>query len=224
MAGVLERIRTILAANVNNMLDKAEDPEAMLEEYLRRAEAERGELREEMVDARAALLVLQRQRKASEEQAHRWGARAEEAVRHGDDGLARTGLRRQRNFEAATEQWGEQIAAQERTVSSLESAARSLSERIADAQIRLSSIISRHRAALATTRVEKALQSVGEAGGAMRDFGRIEEKVDREAAKAEVLAEMSAESVEARFRALESSEDEAEIDARLAEMKARLGA
>lgn len=224
MPGILGRVRSIVSANINAMLDKAEDPEKMLQEFLRKAQASRGEVREELVDARAELLIVERKKKASEEQARKWGRRAEEAVRDSDDELAKQALRRQRSFEEATGEWVRQMGVQETAVAKLEAASKQLSDRIDEAEVRLSSLISRHKAALATVRVENVLQGVGESTAALTEFERMGAKVDREEARAQALADMSAESVEARFRALERGEEEGEIEARLTELKKKLAA
>lgn len=219
MPGILERIRNIVSANISAMLDRAEDPEKMLREFLRQAQASRGEVREELVDARAELIILERQKRASEEQTRKWGRRAEDAVRGGDDELAKQSLRRQKSFEEAMSEWANQIEVQQQTVANLEGASRQLAERIDEAEIKLSSLVSRHKAALATVRVEKVLQGIGEATSALSEFERLERQIDREEARAEALAEMSAESVEEKFRALEQGSEEEEIEARLRELK-----
>jgi len=222
MAGILERIRNIVSANIGAMLDKAEDPEKMLREFLRQAQAGRGEVRDELVDARAELIILERQKRASDEQAQKWGRRAEDAVRAADDELAKQSLRRQKSFEEATAHWAGQSEAQQQSVDNLETASRQLAERINEAEIKLSSLISRHKAALTTVRVEKVLQGVGEATSAISEFERLEARIDREEAKAQALAEMSAESVEEKFRALEGGDEDAEIEARLRELKQQM--
>ncbi len=222
MAGIVERIRNIVSANIGAMLDKAEDPEKMLREFLRQAQAGRGEVRDELVDARAELIILERQKRASDEQAQKWGRRAEDAVRAADDELAKQLLRRQKSFEEATAQWAGQSEVQQQAVDNLEAASRQLAERIDEAEIKLSSLISRHKAALTTVRVEKLLQGVGEATSAIGEFERLEARIDREEAKAQALAEMSAESVEEKFRALEGGDEDAEIEARLRELKQQI--
>jgi len=222
MPGILGRVKNIVSANINAMLDKAEDPEKMLQEFLRKAQASRGEVREEMVDARAELLILERKQRASEEQARKWGRRAEQAVKEAKDNDARQALKRQKSFEEATTEWSSQIKTQQQVVANLEKASKQLSDRIDEAEIRLSSVISRHKAALATVRVERVLQGVGETTAAIHEFGRMEGKVDREEARAQVLAQMSAESVEEKFRALERGDEDVEIEHRLAALKKKI--
>ncbi|GAI49388.1 unnamed protein product, partial [marine sediment metagenome] len=114
------------------------------------------------------------------------------------------------------------IEGQQQSVDNLETASRQLAERINEAEIKLSSLISRHKAALTTVRVEKVLQGVGEATSAISEFERLEARIDKEEAKAQALAEMSAESVEEKFRALEGGDEDAEIEARLRELKQQI--
>jgi len=70
--------------------------------------------------------------------------------------------------------------------------------------------------------VEKVLQGVGETTSAIGEFERLEARIDREEAKAQALADMSAESVEEKFRALEGGDEDAEIEARLRELKQQM--
>lgn len=222
MGGLLERIGRIISVNINVMADRAEAPERALREYAAKAQTARAEVHEELADARAELLILQRREQASEEQWRKWGKRAEQAVSEDDEDGARQALRRQKSFEDASAEWAEQVHAQERQVTRLEAAGRQLSDRIEDAEIRMSSVLSRHKAAEAMLRVADLFRQVGESNGEVGDVDIMESELDHQEAHAEALAEMSASSVRDRLRALERGAGDEEIELRLAELKKRI--
>ncbi len=224
MGGLLERIGNIISVNINAMVDKAEAPERALREYVAKAQTARAEVHEELVDARAELLILQRRQNASEEQSRKWGKRAEQAISVDDEDAARQALRRQKSFEDASADWAAQVHAQDRQVARLEAAGRQLSDRIEDAEIRMSSVLSRHKAADAMLHVADLFQQVGESSGEIGDLDIIENELDHQEAHAQALAETSAASVRDRLRALERGAGDEEIELRLAELKKRLSA
>ena len=224
MGGLLERIGKIIAVNISVMADKAEAPERALREYGATAQTARAEVHEALVDARAELLILQRRAQASEEQSRKWAKRAEQAVSEDDEDRARQALRRQKSFEDANVEWAAQVQAQDRQVARLETAGRQLSDRIEDAEIRMSSVLSRHKAAETMLRTADLFRQVGESSGEVGDLEIMEDELDHQEAHAEALAEMSAASVRDRLRALEHGASDEEIELRLAELKKKVGA
>lgn len=220
MADVTSIVRKLLGLDIKGRQEKQTELQVMLESFLEEARNKRGEVQEELLQARTELLVLQRRRKASAEQARKWGKRAERAVAAGDEEAAREHLRRQRSFEDVTAEWVAQTEAQQQAVKSLEKASRQLATAIDEAETRMAALVSRHKAAVAAARVEGILQEMGEPADPAR-LKTAELSVDAEEAWAKALVETSAASVEKRLRALERGEQEAEIERRLTAIKER---
>lgn len=214
MADVTATVRKLLGLDVKGRGGKQAELQVMLETFLAEARGKRAEVQEELLQARAELLVLQRRSKASAEQTRKWGRRAEAAVKLGDEATAREHLRHQRSFEDVTADWRSQADAQQQTVKSLEKASRQLATAIDEAETRMATLLSRHKAAVAAARVEGILQELGEPSDPAR-YKTAELSVDAEEAWAKALVETSAASVEKRLRALERGEQEAEIEKRL---------
>jgi phage shock protein A len=223
MADVTAIVRKLLGLDIKGKGAEQAELRVMLETFLAEARNKRGEVQQELVQARAELLVLQRRRKASAEQARKWGKRAEAAVKAGEEETAREHLRRQRSFEDVTSDWAAQTDAQGQAVKSLEKASRQLATAIDEAETRMAALISRHKAAVAAAHVESILQEMGEPSDAHPGYKTAELSVDAEEAWAKALAETSAASVEKRLRALERGEQEEEIERRLAAIRQKMG-
>lgn len=214
MSDVSSIVRKLLGLDIRERGERQAELQAMLEAFLGEARDKRAAIQDELVQARSELLVLQRRRKASAEQARKWGRRAEKAVRTDDDDAAREHLRRQSSFESVTAEWASQAEAQQQAVKALEKAARQLAAAIDEAEMRMTGLLARHKAAVAAARVEGMLQQMGEPATPER-YKSAELSVDAEEAWAKALAETSAASVEQRLKALERGEQEAEIEKRL---------
>jgi phage shock protein A len=222
MADVTALVRKLLGLDIKGKGAEQTELRVMLETFLAEARLKRGEVQEELVQARAELLVLQRRRKATAEQARKWGKRAEAAVKSGEEETAREHLRRQRSFEEVTADWTAQTDAQQQAVKSLEKSSRQLATAIDEAETRMAALISRHKAAVAAAHVENILQEMGEPTDPHPGYKVAELSVDAEEAWAKALAETSAASLEKRLRALERGEQEEEIERRLQVMRDKL--
>ncbi len=220
MAGALDRLKALMRENLDAKLARSKSPDRLLEQYMERATAVRGELREELVNARAELLLVQQRQNASEEQARKWGTRALDALRRGDEQETRAALRRQRSFEVSLEDWAEAITAHEQTVKSLEQASRTLAELLEDAELRMTSLVSRQKAARAALRVQSVLQAVGDSQST--DSERMVESVEEQEARAAAMAEVAARTVTERIAQFERGAADAEIELRLERMKREL--
>src|SRR5262245_18452891 len=119
MAAILDRLGRLIRANVNDLIDQAEDPEKMIDQILR-------EVHDGIVAARAQVAAMIAQEKeleldADETQnlAGEWGRKAERAVTAGKDDLAREALRRQRDNQETSKIYREQLGVQTQAVAKL---------------------------------------------------------------------------------------------------------
>jgi len=100
--GLFKRVGDIISANLNDMVERFENPEKMLKQAIREMETSIGEARREVVKAMADEKIVQRQLADHQRQADEWQARAVTAVEAGDDRLARRALlRKQENLPIA---------------------------------------------------------------------------------------------------------------------------
>lgn len=216
---ILGRIKDLISANINAMLDRAEDPEKMANEYLRQLTNELYEARTGVAQAMADETRLEQRRIAAEAEAEQWQVKAERALRAGDEALAKAALARKVQAQKLAEQYRAQEKAQEEQVEALQQALIDLETRIAEVKARKELIIAKKNRAQTQEALQRAAASIGRVS-ALDKLDQLEEKVDDRLAKAEAMAKLEGDTLEAHFRQLEK---DTEVDVELAELKRKLG-
>jgi phage shock protein A len=216
---ILNRIRDLMSANINSMLDKAEDPEKMANEYLRQLTNELYEVRTNVAAAMADETKLEQRRVSSQAEAESWQSKAEAALRAGDEELAKAALSRKVQAQKLFEQYDEQEKAQEQQVAAMQDALVQLETRIAETKAKKELIIAKKNRAATQEALQRTAQSMGKIS-AIDKLDQLEEKVDDQLARAEAMAKLEQGSLETRFRDLEKDQ---EVDSELAELKRKMG-
>jgi phage shock protein A len=216
---ILSRIGDLISANVNAMLDKAEDPEKMANEYLRQLTNELYEVRTGVAAAMADETKLEQRRIASQAEVTQWESKAEAALRAGDEELARAALSRKVQAQKLAEQYLAQERAQEEQVNALQEALVQLETRIAEVRAKKELIIAKKNRAQTQEALQRTAQSMGRISS-IDKLEQLEEKVDDRLARAEAMAKLEQGSLEARFQNLEQ---QTAVDSELAELKRKLG-
>lgn len=216
---MLGRIRDLISANVNSMLDKAEDPEKMANEYLRQLTNELYEVRTNVAAAMADETRLEQRRIASTAEVTQWQTKAEAALRAGDEELAKAALARKVQAQKLAEQYQSQESSQEEQVNAMQEALVQLETRIAEVKAKKELIIAKKNRAQTQEALQRTAQRMGQIT-AIDKLDQLEERVDDQLARAEAMAQLEQGSLEARFQNLEK---EAEVDSELAELKRKLG-
>lgn len=216
---ILGRISDLISANVNAMLDKAEDPEKMANEYLRQLTNELYEVRTNVASSMADEAKLEQRRIASFAEVSQWTTKAEAALRAGDEELAKAALGRKVQAQKLAEQYAEQEQAQEQQVNAMQDALVQLETRIAEVKAKKELIIAKKNRAQTQEALQRTAQSMGRIT-AMDKLDQLEERVDDDLARAEAMAKLEQGSLEARFKDLEK---DTEVDSELAELKRKMG-
>ncbi len=216
---ILSRISDLISANVNAMLDKAEDPEKMANEYLRQLTNELYEVRTGVAAAMADETRLEQRRIASQAEVTQWESKAEAALRAGDEELAKAALARKVHAQKLAEQYLAQEKAQEEQVNAMQEALVQLETRIAEVRAKKELIIAKKNRAQTQEALQRTAQSMGRIS-AIDKLEQLEEKVDDRVARAEAMAKLEQGSLEARFQNLEQ---QTAVDSELAELKRKLG-
>ncbi|HEY8145403.1 MAG TPA: PspA/IM30 family protein [Kofleriaceae bacterium] len=223
--GIFSRLGTLIKSNINDLISRAEDPEKMLNQVLL-------EMQQQLVEAKKAVAVaiadekrLQKQYNSELDKAKEWERKAMLAVRAGDDALARQALVRKQEHENISAQFQQQWIAQKAAVDKLKDALRLLANKIEEAKRKKNILIARKKRAEAQRQIANTMQGLGDTS-AFDTFDRMAEKItmlEAEAeAGAELAGELSGDTLESKFLALESGGHGTEDDA-LAELKAKMG-
>jgi phage shock protein A len=215
--GVFERISRIIRSNISDLLDRAEDPEKVLQQIMVDMQQD---LREAKLHVAAAIRdqkKLETRYQENLDLAARWEKRAISAVEEGDDALAKEALRRKKNFEQLAKGYNEQLEEQTRSVKLLKTSLAALEAKIEEARRRKDLLIARQKRAQAQKAISESMNGMSKSS-ALAVLERMEGKVKAAEIHAEAIAELGADSLEARFARL----DNEDVDDELAKLKAKL--
>lgn len=233
---ILGRITQLTRANVNAMLDKAEDPEKMLDQLVRDYTNSIAEAEEAVAQTIGNLRLAEADHAEDVAAAKEWGAKAIAASQKADalrtagqpseadrfDQLAKVALGKQIGFENEAKAAAPSIAQQNETVEKLKTGLVTMRSRLDDLKTRRDQLVARQKTAAAQAQVQQAVGSINVLDPTS-ELSRFEEKVRREEARVAGQAELQSSSLDAQFEELEADTTQLEIEARLAELKGQLG-
>jgi len=216
---IITRIKSLISANINAMIDAAEDPEKMVEEYLRQMRAELSEARAATAMAMADETRLRSQYERNKSEADEWQRKAEIAVQRDQDDLAREALLRRSNSQKLVDTYQSQWESQHDQVSELREALAKLEAKIDEAEAKRDLIVAKNRRAQTQEAISSALQSV-QGRTADESMSKMEAQVDERLARADAMAQLAGQDLDSRFADLET---EQQVETDLADLKAKLG-
>ena len=217
---VLARVATLVRANLNDLIDRAEDPEKMIKQVILDMENQLLQVKTQVAISMADQHLLQKKEQEQEDSAAEWMRKAELAVDKQQDDLARVALERYKTFTRLGESYAQQVAEQTAQVDSLRTALQQLEQKLAEARAKSDLLLAQHRRARALERASDAhLAMTGKAPAA--GFDRMQNKVRRSEAVSQAKASLVSDDVERRFDALEKDD---EIGRLLEDIKARRSA
>jgi phage shock protein A len=222
LMAILDRIATVIRSNLNALINQAEDPEKMLDQILIDMRQQLQEAKREVATAIADEKRLAVQLEATNAQVREWDRRAVLAVERGEDDLAREALRRKAEQQQLAAGYQSQWEAQEASTTSLKQALRALSEKIDEAARKKNLLVARQKRAEAQKHIHEVMTGLSDTS-AFEAFDRMAARVDQTEAQAaatvELSQELSGETMDQRFRALEGSAD---VEQELQALKTRV--
>jgi phage shock protein A len=207
----------LVRANLNDLIDKAEDPEKMIKQVILDMENQLLQVKTQVAISIADQRVLEKKQKENEEAEQQWKRRAEMAVDKGDDALARSAIERSMSYHSLAESFTQQVEDQKAQVENLKTALLKLQQKLVEAKSKSDTLIAQHRRSRAMGKATDAGRAMGDGSNAAA-FDRMKAKVHHTEAATQASAELLSDDVEGKFAAMEK---EGEIDRLLAELKAR---
>ncbi|WP_432544909.1 PspA/IM30 family protein [Kineococcus sp. SYSU DK002] len=231
---ILGRIAQLARANVNALLDAAEDPEKMLDQMVRDYTANITEAEAAIAQTIGNLRLAEADRDDDVAAVREWGAKAAAASAKADslraagqsaeadrfDELAKVALKRQISFEQEVSAAEPQIAAQTEVVAKLKSGLAAMKEKLTALRTKRDQLVARAKAAQAQAQVQSAIGSLNVLDPTS-ELSRFEERVRREEARVAGQAELQADSLDAQFASLEDAATDLDVEARLAALKSQ---
>jgi phage shock protein A len=216
---LLERVSTLMRANLNDLIDKAEDPEKMIKQVILDMQNQLLQVKTQVAIAIADQHLLEKKQKENEDGAADWTRRAELAVDKKDDQLARAALERAMSYKELGENFAQQVCDQKLQVESLKTALSKLDQKLSEAKAKADLLIAQHRRSRAVGKAADAHMAMGD-GSKAAAFDRMKRKVAHSEASSQAKAEMVDDNVEDRLAALEKQD---RIEQLLGELKAKRG-
>ena len=222
--GIFDRFRRLIKSNLNEMINRAENPEKMLEQVIDDMNKQLIESKKNVASAIADEKKLDRQINQTKAQAQEWERRAETAVRAGEDQLAKEALLRKQELDRYAEEYQKQRDEQHESVEKLKVALRALQQKLEEAQRKRNLLVARARRVETQKKLQETIGGMNDTS-AFEAFDRMTQKMDELEAQNEAMQELEGESsgndeLESRFQQLEGTQSDG--DTLLSEFKKHL--
>src|ERR1700746_1987746 len=172
---LLERVSTLVRANLNDLIDKAEDPEKMIKQVILDMQNQLLQVKTQVAIAIADQHLLEKKQKENEDKVAEWMRKAELAVDKKQDDLARASLLRVESYREMSQSFTQQVNDQKAQVENLKTALRQLDQKLAEAQAKADLLLAQHRRARAVGKGhERRLHTRG--GSKTAAFDRMKHK------------------------------------------------
>ena len=215
--GNFSRFTDIVNSNINNLLDKAEDPAKMVRLIIQEMEDTLVEVRSSSAKTLADKKELTRQVTRFEDEAQQWQEKAELALSKDRDDLARAALIEKKKCSDNAEALVQELVNVEEHITKLQSEISQLQEKLADAKARQKAIIMREKTVTSRLKVKQNIDS-NKVNDALSRFDRYESKIDDIEAQVESY-DLGSKSLADEISDLESNE---KVDDELASLKAKM--
>ena len=216
---LLERVGTLLRANLNDLIDRAEDPDKMVKQIILDMENQLMQVKTQVAISIADLHLLQKKRDECIQERNDYVRKAELAVAKQNDALARAAIERSLDAKKRLASFEQQLADQKVQVENLKSALHKLDGKLADARAKSDLLIAKHHRARAAGKAAEARMSL-DANSASTAWDRMKHKVNHAEAVSRAREELLGDNVDDQFATLEKQD---EIERLLADLKRERG-
>ena len=216
--GIFDRMTTLAKANINDLIDKAEDPETIAKQVIHDLE---DALRQGTMGVAASIAEekkLKTLMDQSTNEAELWYKRAADAMEREDEGLAKEALKRKLGYDQDLSRYVIQHEAQASQVKMLKENLSLLESNIEDAKRRRDALIARNKTAEAQKKIAETLSKASKINP-LEALDRMEQKVNLTEAQAQAFGELRHDSLEQQFNALDK---EKSVDEAFEELKSKL--
>lgn len=221
MSNIFRRINDIINSNINDLLDRIEDPERMIKQIIREMEENIARCRDDVIGAIASEKQLLRELEQQRKQAEDWQARAEQAMQAEREDLARTALARKKEIERIVGNLEPAWSAARNTSERLKEQLRKLEDKLDEAKRKRTTLAARQRAAEARQQMDGTLRHFESGLDAQKRFERMEDRVAEIEAHIDAAAELdqNASALEKEFLKLEVDND---VEVELAALRMKI--
>ncbi len=217
--GLLERVGTLIRANLNDMIDRAEDPEKMIKQVMMDMENQYLQVKTQVAVSIADQHMLEKKLRENEDLGKDWMRKAEVAVDKGQDDLARAALDRFHTSQRLTLSYREQVDDQRAQVEALKSALLKLEQKLDEAKSKRDLLLARHRRSVALGKAARAQTALGDNSKSVT-FDRLKDRVHHTESVATAEVELLTDEVGEKLTRFDRDN---EVERLLNDLKSRRG-
>jgi phage shock protein A len=215
--GLLERVSTLIRANLNDMIDRAEDPDKMIKQVILDMENQYLQVKTQVAVSIADQHMLEKKLRENEDTGNDWMRKAERAVDKSEDDLARAALDRYQTSLRLAQSYREQVDDQKAQVATLKGALQKLEQKLDEAKSKRDLLLARHRRSVALGKAARAQTAMGDTSKSVT-FDRLKDRVHHSESVATAEVELIADDAGERLTRMDR---DVEIDRLLADLKNR---
>ena len=224
--GIFSKLSTLIKSNINDLINRAEDPEKMLNQIILDMRDQLAKAKREVAAAIADEHKLRGQLEDEFKQAKDWENRAMLAVKEGRDDLAKQALMRHQEHAERAKQLDETWRAQSAETEKLRGSLRQLNEKIEEAKRKRNLLIAKQKRAQAQRKIHETMSGLSDTS-AFEAFNRMADKIEeserKSLAAAAINEDLTGDSLEDQFKQLESGGASGQVEGRLLELKRQMG-
>jgi phage shock protein A len=217
--GLLERVSTLIRANLNDMIDRAEDPEKLIKQVILDMDNQYLQVKTQVAVSIADQHMLEKKLRENEDAGRDWMRKAELAVEKQQDDLARAALDRFQTSQKLALSYREQVDDQKLQVETLKNALIKLEQKLDEAKAKRDLFLARHRRGVALGKAARAQSAIGD-NSRSAAFDRLQDRVNHTEAIASAEVELFNENASDRLARLDH---DSEIERLLTELKSKHG-
>jgi phage shock protein A len=217
--GLLERVSTLIRANLNDMIDRAEDPEKLIKQVILDMDNQYLQVKTQVAVSIADQHMLEKKLRENEEAGRDLMRKAELSVEKQQDDLARAALDRYQTSQRLALSYREQVDDQKLQVETLKNALIKLEQKLDEAKAKRDLFLARHRRSLALGKAARAQSAFGD-NSKSATFDRLKDRVNLTEAIASAEVELLSENVGDRLDRLDR---DTEVERLLADLKSKHG-
>jgi len=217
--GLLERVSTLIRANLNDMIDRAEDPEKLIKQVILDMDNQYLQVKTQVAVSIADQHMLEKKLRENEDAGRDWMRKAELAVEKQQDDLARAALDRFQTSQKLALSYREQVDDQKLQVETLKNALIKLEQKLDEAKAKRDLFLARHRRGVALCKAARA-QSAIDDNSRSAAFDRLQDRVNHTEAIASAEVELFNENAGDRLARLDR---DTEVERLLTELKSKHG-
>jgi phage shock protein A len=217
--GLLERVSTLIRANLNDMIDRAEDPEKLIKQVILDMDNQYLQVKTQVAVSIADQHMLEKKLRENEDAGRDWMRKAELAVEKQQDDLARAALDRFQTSQKLALSYREQVDDQKLQVETLKNALIKLEQKLDEAKAKRDLFLARHRRSVALGKAARAQSAIGDHSNSAA-FDRLQDRVNHTEAIASAEVELLNENAGDRLARLDR---DTEVERLLTELKSKHG-